>query len=290
MPERDALVDGAALEPADADRDEHEVGALERVVEVGGRAERHAVAVLGGLTFEYVRDALEPPGVDVVQHDVVERLAPQQRAVHERDAKAAAPDDRQLHAARISAIPAAESSALGRNPEAAARREAGTVVAAVPAGGQHDRRGVLVAGELLADLEPVEVGELHVQQDEVGAQLARGCDRAQPVLGLADDVVPLELEEPAGRRPEGGVIVDDEDACSHRESVELLTRLPKVVTMRTDGRATAPSHGGLSSRLVAGLTWQAVLAWRVRRQRLAERARARRRSTSCATSPACTRS
>ncbi len=42
--------------------------------------------------------------------------------------------------------------------------------------------------------------------------------------------------------------------------------------MRTDGRATAPLHGGLPSRLVAGLTWQAVLAWRVRRQRLAERA------------------
>ena len=215
--ERDALIDGTPLEPADADRRKDEIGALERVVEVGGRAERHAIPELRCLTFEYVRDPVQPPGVDVVEHDIVERLPPQQRAVDERDPKAAAPDDRQLHAARISAIPAAESSALGRNPEAGARREAGTVVAAVPAGGQHDRRGVLVAGELLGDLEPVEVGQLHVQQDEVGAQRSRGCDGAQAVLRLADDVVPLELEEPACRRPEGGVIVDDENACSHRE-------------------------------------------------------------------------
>ena len=53
VPERDALVDRAALEAADADRHEHEVGAVDGVVEVGGRAERHTVAVLGGLAFEH---------------------------------------------------------------------------------------------------------------------------------------------------------------------------------------------------------------------------------------------
>ena len=73
--ERHALVDRAALEPADADRDEDEVGALERVVEVGRRPERDAVAVLGGLALEHLRDAVQALGVDVVQHDVVERPA-----------------------------------------------------------------------------------------------------------------------------------------------------------------------------------------------------------------------
>ena len=81
---------------------------------------------------------------------------------------------------------------------------------------------------------------MHVQQDEIGAQGARGCDGAQTVLGLADDVVALQLQEPASRRPEGGVIVNDEYSCSHRKSLVLPTHLPKVVTMRTDGRATAP--------------------------------------------------
>ena len=126
---------------------------------------------------------------------------------------------RQLHAGEDIRDPRGRELGLGEEPASSARREAGTVVAAVPAGGQHDRRGVHVAGELLGDLESVEIGQLHVQQDEVGAQGARGCDRAQPVLGLADDVVPLQLEEPACRRPEGGVIVDDEDACSHKKSV-----------------------------------------------------------------------
>ena len=50
-------------------------GALERVVEVGRGPERHAVAVLGGLAFQHLRDALQPLGVDVVQHDLVERPA-----------------------------------------------------------------------------------------------------------------------------------------------------------------------------------------------------------------------
>jgi len=116
--ERDALVDRAPLEPADADRHEHEVGALERVVEVGGRAERHVVAVLGRLSFEHERDPLQPAGVDVVQDDIVERLPAEQGTVDERDAEPSAPDDREPHAARISAIPAAESSALGTKPRA----------------------------------------------------------------------------------------------------------------------------------------------------------------------------
>ena len=51
-------------------------------------------------------------GVDVVQHDLVERRAAracaQQRAVDERDAEAAAADDRELHECdRISMPPIA---------------------------------------------------------------------------------------------------------------------------------------------------------------------------------------
>ena len=125
MPERDALVDRAALEAADADRHEHEVGAVDRVVEVGGRAERHTVAVLGGLALEHAGDPVEALGIDVVQDDFVERAALEQGAVDERDAESSAPDDRELHAGRISAIPAADSSALGRNPHAGVRARQG---------------------------------------------------------------------------------------------------------------------------------------------------------------------
>ena len=83
------------------------------------------VAVLGGLALEHLGDPVEPLGVDVVQDDLVERATPEQRAVDERDAESAAPDDRELHAGRISAIPAAESSALGRKPHAGVRARQG---------------------------------------------------------------------------------------------------------------------------------------------------------------------
>ena len=101
VPERDALVDRAALEPADADGAEHEVGALERVVEVGGGAERHS-SPCSAAALEHAADALEPARVDVVQHDLVERerAAREQRPVDQRDAEPSAPDDRELHGER----------------------------------------------------------------------------------------------------------------------------------------------------------------------------------------------
>ena len=54
-PERDVLVDDAALELADADRAEHEVRALDGVHEVGRRAERELGAVLGREPVEHAR-------------------------------------------------------------------------------------------------------------------------------------------------------------------------------------------------------------------------------------------
>ena len=63
-----------------------------------------ASAVLGGEPVQHAAHALEAAGVDVVQDDLVERqpVAPrEQRAVDERDAEAAAADDRELHGAAI---------------------------------------------------------------------------------------------------------------------------------------------------------------------------------------------
>jgi hypothetical protein len=107
--ERDVLVDHAALELADADRAEHEVGALDGVHEVSGRAKRELRAVLRGQAVEHVADPLEPVGVDVVQHDLVE-LEPlgllQQGPVDERDPEPAAADDGELHEGDRTSTPA----------------------------------------------------------------------------------------------------------------------------------------------------------------------------------------
>ena len=99
--ERHRLVDHAALEPADADRREDEVGALDRVGEVGRRAERQGRPALGGEALEHAADALHARRVEVVQDDLVERerlALGQQGPVHERDPEPAAADDRELHA------------------------------------------------------------------------------------------------------------------------------------------------------------------------------------------------
>ena len=52
-----------------------------------------------------------------------------------------------------------------------------------------------------------------------------------PVLGLAHDLVTLELEQPARGSPEPGVVVDDENGFGHRGSVVPDTRFPQADTL-----------------------------------------------------------
>src|SRR5918992_1382656 len=69
-------------------------------------------------------------------------------------------------------------------------------VVEVPARGEHDGGMETVrSNEPGRDLRAVDVGELDVEQDHVRPQLPHGDERALPVLGLADHVEPLRLEE-----------------------------------------------------------------------------------------------
>ena len=65
------------------------------------------------------------------------------------------------------------------------------------------------------DLDSVDVRELNVEQHHVRAQLLYGAQRGLAVLGLADHVEALRLEQHAGARPEARVIVDDENGPGH---------------------------------------------------------------------------
>ena len=68
-----------------------------------------------------------------------------------------------------------ESSArelrLGDEPARAALRDEWTEVRRVAARGQHDPRSASVPGQPGSDFEPVEVGELDVEEHDVGSQL-----------------------------------------------------------------------------------------------------------------------
>ena len=117
------------------------------------------------------------------------------------------------------AMRAADSSPLGTKPLAplaptsgpnsrGSRLEVSTTFGVAPSSADARR-----------DVEPVEVGEVDVEQDEVGVQLARGLEAAGAVLGLADDVEALVLQQQARRGAEARVIVDDEDLHGHTSSV-----------------------------------------------------------------------
>ena len=108
-----------------------------------------------------------------------------------------------------------ESSALGTNPHAP------DVVTSGPKS-EPSRLEVMItvgcsayAGDLLADVEPVDVGQLDVEQHHLGPQAAALVQRARPVDRLADDLEPLGLQHHAGAGPERGVVVDDEDPVAH---------------------------------------------------------------------------
>jgi len=76
--------------------------------------------------------------------------------------------------------------------------------------GQDDRERRVVVRKPLGDREPVEVGQLDVEQDDVGAQLSHRSERGRSVRSLADDVERARLEQRASRSPKRAVVVDDE--------------------------------------------------------------------------------
>ena len=75
--------------------------------------------------------------------------------------------------------------------------------------------GVLVAGELLADREAVDVGELDVEQHQRRLERARGRERGGAVVRLADDLEAVGVQQRAGEGAEVRVVVDDEHAPAH---------------------------------------------------------------------------
>ena len=75
--------------------------------------------------------------------------------------------------------------------------------------------------ELRRQLEAVAVGEVDVDEGELGLERTRRFERRDAVARLADDPAALALQQPARARTKPGVIVDDQHACSHPRSLSL---------------------------------------------------------------------
>ena len=72
-----------------------------------------------------------------------------------------------------------------------------------------------ISCEAASHLEAVDVGELDVQQYDVGTQIAGGGEGGGAIGRLPYDVVAVRLEDLSGPRPEVRMVVHDQDARSH---------------------------------------------------------------------------
>src|SRR6266540_1974373 len=111
--ESDALIDGAPLKTADADRGEDEISSRDGLVEVGGHAHLWGVGCAVRLLGEDAADHRHPGGIDVVEGDVGDApLAAivEECPVHQRHPEPSAAEDRQPHTS-ITSTPASRMAA-----------------------------------------------------------------------------------------------------------------------------------------------------------------------------------
>ena len=142
-------------------------------------------------------------------------------------------------------------------PEDPAAREARAVRAGLATRCQHDQGRRTVDRELPGDLEPLDVGQADVEQDEVRPERTGGREPGRAVVGLADDVEPVGLEQGARLDAEAGVVVDDEDGV-HGAIVAWPSAASPTGLTRTQGqpcfRAAVRVSESLDERPPIGLT------------------------------------
>ncbi len=126
-----------------------------------------------------------------------------------------------------------ESSAFGRKPRAQdaprgrrSRPDRGSRRSTIAGTGRCPRRAVV------ADVETGHVGKLHVEEDDVRAELGDGGERGGAVGCLGHDLELARLEHRAGRRAEARMVVDDQTV--RRTTGSWQTRgLPRGTDNRT---------------------------------------------------------
>ena len=99
------------------------------------------------------------------------------------------------------------------------------------------------------DLEPLDVGQADVEQDEVGSKRAGGRETRQSVRGLADDVEAVRREQRARLDAEAGGVIDDEDGVHGAIVAGATTHLLQGYPGRRKRRYAPPSSGSTLSRL-----------------------------------------
>src|SRR5687768_10903356 len=100
--------------------------------------------------------------------------------------------------------------ALGDEAACAAALDQRPEVRCVVTRRQDDRGRGAVDQQALGDVEALGVGQVHVEEDEIGAPGAGSLKRLGARAGLGDDLEPVRLEHPARACAEALVVVDDQ--------------------------------------------------------------------------------
>jgi hypothetical protein len=113
----------------------------------------------------------------------------------------------------------------------------------VERGHEHDRRHA-VSSDRLDHGKAIDLGHLHIEEDEIGRERANGGDRRRPIPALSDDLdarlVPEQPQDPAtGDR----FIIDDHDTNAHgerRQGSSISAMTPPSAESRTSKRWRSP--------------------------------------------------
>ena len=91
----------------------------------------------------------------------------------------------------------------------------GRVRAPIAARDQDDLRAIGVGSEPSGDVEAVHPGKLDIEENDIGMELRNCRECSLSILGEADDVEPLELEQGPGRGAKVLVIINDQQRLPH---------------------------------------------------------------------------
>jgi hypothetical protein len=90
------------------------------------------------------------------------------------------------------------------------------------------------------DLEAVDVGQVHVDEHELGPELADAGDGRFSVRRLSDHPVALRLEHSSRRGAEARVVVDYENGCVHLPSRFSRPRPVRKIRLPAPGSTSQP--------------------------------------------------
>lgn len=109
------------------------------------------------------------------------------------------------------------------------------VRAPVPTRDQHDQWAVIARGEPPGDIEAVHPGELHIEENDIGMKLCDGLECRLAVLGEANDVEPLELEQGPGRGTKVLMVINDQQRLPHNPRIVAQSRAIRTVASNSAG-------------------------------------------------------